>query len=184
MRFRNLVIAACVTLYATVGAAQSPTPSMPFDWSTVGEPHEGLGFSVSGAGDVNGDGFGDLLCASPVYYPPPGGPYGRVRLYLGSIQGLSATSSWVVEGEHQGAHFGIVAAGAGDVNGDGFSDIIVGSPDYSGAYAQEGAAYVYLGSAQGPSGAPDWTRMGGEPGARMGGSVDSAGDVNGDGFDD
>jgi hypothetical protein len=75
-------------------------------------------------------------------------------------------------------------AGAGDVNGDGFSDVIVGAILYDNGQSNEGRAYVYHGSAAGPAASPAWI---GEPNqalADFGVSVATDGDVNGDGFSD
>jgi hypothetical protein len=74
--------------------------------------------------------------------------------------------------------------GAGDVNGDGFDDVLVGAHRYDGGQSNEGAAFLYLGSSNGLSLSPDWTAEGEETGAFLGVSVAGAGDVNADGFDD
>jgi len=73
---------------------------------------------------------------------------------------------------------------AGDVNGDGYADIVVGASSYGCGYSGEGAAFVYHGSNLGPSLVADWTNLGGQEGARFGNSVGTAGDVNGDGYAD
>jgi hypothetical protein len=83
---------------------------------------------------------------------------------------------------------GVTVAGAGDVNGDGYADVIVGSQSYSVTVVSEGAAFVFLGS---PSGIPNATPQtaattlrSNESGSDFGWSVASAGDVNGDGYGD
>ena len=75
-------------------------------------------------------------------------------------------------------------ATAGDVNGDGFSDVIVGAYRYDNEQGNEGRAFVYQGSAAGLANFPDWTAESNQPGAQFGVSVGTAGDVNGDGYSD
>lgn len=131
-----------------------------------------FGASVASAGDVNGDGFGDVIVGAD------NGAY----VYLGGPGGLSATPITVVNPAFPEGSFGVTVASAGDVNGDGFADVIVGAWFVGG-----GAAYAYLGGAGGLSTTPAvLTGPGGPTGAseQFGSSVASAGDVNGDGFAD
>src|SRR5205823_2746093 len=109
---------------------------------------------------------------------------GRADVYDGSASGPSLTPNWTAQGDQAAASFGFSARTAGDVNGDGFDDIIVGAFGYSNGQTGEGRAYVYLGGAAGLSLTPDWTAEGDQMGADFGWSVGTAGDVNGDGFDD
>jgi hypothetical protein len=142
-----------------------------------------FGFSVATAGDVNGDGFSDVIVGAKNY--SNGEIYeGRAFVYLGSATGLATAPAWVAEGDQTGAEFGISVATAGDVNGDGFSDVIVGVDGYSNGQLYEGRAYVYQGSASGPAAAPSWTAEGGHDYDIFGFSVATAGDVNGDGYSD
>src|SRR4029078_6945506 len=93
--------------------------------------------------------------------------------------------TWQAQGSQAGAAFGASLASAGDVNGDGIADVIVGEPDYDGPSTpnpHEGRAMVFLGSPSGPSLSPIWAAEGAQDG--FGAAVASAGDVNGDGFDD
>jgi FG-GAP repeat protein len=142
-----------------------------------------LGASVAGAGDVNGDGYADVLVGVPQH---DGGETdeGRTLVYLGSASGLGTSAAWSVESDQAGAQLGASVAGAGDVDGDGFSDVLVGAPQHDGGEADEGRALVYLGSASGPGASADWSVESDQAGAHLGASVASAGDVNGDGRDD
>jgi hypothetical protein len=139
-------------------------------------------FQAHGAGDVNGDGFDDLLLADPHHrsinwYPFSCGA-GRLLLYLGSPNGPAATPAWTFEADRNGACLGYTAAGAGDVNGDGYADILAGAPFYD--YGTAGYVFGFLGSPQGPASTPHWVSW-----QRGGGyTVNTAGDVNGDGHDD
>ncbi len=142
-----------------------------------------LGNSVAWAGDVNGDGYSDLVVGAEGY---AGGQTeeGTALVYLGGSSGLSATPAWTVENDHAGAHLGFSVASAGDVDGDGYSDLIVGSPYYDASVQDEGRADLYLGGSAGPSVTADWSSFGDRNDAAFGFSVASAGDVNGDGYSD
>jgi len=121
----------------------------------------------TGAGDVNGDGYGDVVIGS-VNLP-------EAYLYLGGASGLATTPAVTLTGPN-GSQFGLAVSGAGDVNGDGYADIVVGGKGTSNAY-------VYLGGANGPGTTPAAT-LKGDDGSDFGGAVASAGDVNGDGYAD
>ena len=72
-----------------------------------------------------------------------------------------------------------------DVNGDGFDDILIGMDNYDTAtYSDEGAVFVWYGHASGPAASYDWMAHGNATYAHFGISLDSAGDVNGDNYDD
>ena len=154
--------------------------------SWTGEGDQGgarYGRSVAPAGDVNGDGFGDVVVGSD-QYDAGESDEGAAFLYLGSASGLATTASWLGEGNQAGASYGIKVAGAGDVDGDGYSDVVVGAFQYDVAVGDEGAAFLYLGSSSGLSSAPAWTHHGDDPGGLVGYDAAPAGDVNGDGYSD
>ena len=115
-----------------------------------------FGFSVATAGDVNGDGFSDVIVGA-LAYDNGQNEEGRAFVYLGSAAGLSTTAAWTAEGDQASAQFGHSVATAGDVNGDGFSDVIVGAYVYDNGRANEGRAFVYHGSAAGLSTTAAWT---------------------------
>jgi hypothetical protein len=140
-----------------------------------------FGTSVAGAGDVDRDGFDDVIVGA---YADGGVGRGRAYAYRGSATGLSTIASWIAEGDRNFAHLGTSVSGAGDVNGDGFEDVIVGAPDFGHGQQYEGQALAYHGSATGLGPDPAWTVASNVESAHLGQSVDGAGDVNGDGFDD
>ncbi|MGH9884194.1 MAG: FG-GAP-like repeat-containing protein, partial [bacterium] len=143
-----------------------------------------FGISVDGAGDVNGDGFDDIIVGH--YRFGSGGQTreGRAQVFLGSATGPALTPAWTVESNQAFAEFGVTVAGAGDVNHDGFGDVIVGAWQWDGAFGDSGHAWVYLGSASGLSTTPTWQADGEALSAGLGWTVAGVGDMNGDGFDD
>jgi hypothetical protein len=163
-------------------------PTTP-DWSVEGEQAgANFGVSVGTAGDVNGDGYDDVIVGAN-FYDNGQTDEGRASVYHGSASGLSPTPSWIAESNQADAVFGYSARTAGDVNGDGYDDVIVGAMAYDNGELDEGRAYVYLGSPKGLRRRPRWTAEGNQPGAQggcacFGYSVGTAGDVNGDGYDD
>ncbi len=142
-----------------------------------------FGRVVATAGDVNGDGYSDLLVGAP-FYDNGQTDEGRVYLYLGSPSGLALVPAWTAESNQTGARFGASASTAGDVNGDGFSDVIIGAPFYDNRETDEGRAFVYLGSPSGLSATPAWIRESDQASANYGASVACAGDVDNDGYAD
>ncbi len=142
-----------------------------------------FGQSVAAAGDVNGDGYADIIIGAPVYTNGESGE-GGAFVYQGSASGLSATAAWTTESNQANASLGTAVATAGDVNGDGYDDVVVGSPDYTNSEAGEGAAFAFQGSSTGLSTSADWTAESNQAGAAFGQSVASAGDINGDGYAD
>jgi len=168
----------CLVASAAYVLALSSTP----DWTAV-ETLSGAAFGshVSNAGDVNGDGFDDVLVGAPSWDDRVQFLEGRVSLYLGSATGLGSTPAWVFAANENLARLSL-ATSAGDVNGDGFGDVIVGAPEY-GQFTVRGRAWLFLGTSTGLSAAPTWVAGGGHEGALFG-LVAGVGDVNGDGFDD
>ncbi|GMW00562.1 MAG: hypothetical protein AMXMBFR84_16990 [Candidatus Hydrogenedentota bacterium] len=150
-----------------------------------------MGFSVSGAGDVNGDGYADVIVGAPYYFNGRNDE-GGAFVFHGSASGLvgsdPASAASVLESNQEYARMGYSISGAGDVNGDGYADIIVGAPEYDNGHDNEGAAFLFLGSASGlvgsdPASAASLLESN-QDDAFMGASVTGAGDVNGDGYAD
>jgi hypothetical protein len=165
-------------------ALAAPSSLKPPSWIAESDQAAALfGASVASAGDVNGDGYADVIVGASGY---DGGQdlEGRAFVYYGSAAGLSLTPNWTAEPDQATAQFGVSVAVAGDVNGDGYGDVIVGAPGYDGGQMNEGRAFAYYGSAAGLSTTPDWTAEADQEGAGFGISVAGAGDVDGDGYDD
>jgi hypothetical protein len=168
------------------------------------------GFSVSGAGDINGDGIDDLIvgacCADPNGVTDSGSSYvvfGRDTASVGNFSATMALSSldgsdgFRLDGAAERDQIGLSVASAGDINGDGIDDLIVGARDADPNGSQSGSSYVVFGrdAVNGP-GFPATlalSSLDGSNGFRLDGvaagdvsgySVAAAGDINGDGIDD
>lgn len=130
------------------------------------------------AGDVNGDGFADLMVAATHAV----GNTGRLYVYPGGREGVATSPATTINGPVFDSYFGNTKAAAGDVNGDGYGDVIVG---LSEADSQAGRAYLYFGSSVGPSTTSSLAlRRPTSSHFRFGISVAGVGDVNGDGLND
>lgn len=150
--------------------------------------------AVAGAGDVNGDGHSDLLVG--MVGNPGTGDSGSGSTYLvhGPISGDIDLSSATAKLEGSDSEFsGMSVDGAGDTNGDGYADILVGAPYYGKPGDTEGQAYVVLGPVTGEVKLSDSDAFlhgeldvytGGTAFSYTGESVASAGDTDGDGNDD
>jgi hypothetical protein len=150
-----------------------------------------FGVSVSGAGDVDGDGYADVIVGADGYtagQATEGAAFVFHGGLLGVANGTPATAAAQLESNQTDSNFGISVSGAGDVDGDGYADVIVGSNEYAAGQADEGAAFVFLGGVSGIANANPATAAtqleSNETSANLGSSVSGAGDVNGDGYSD
>lgn len=176
-------------VYIFLGSGSGPSADPDFIFKNLMDGYTGLGNSVSCAGDVNGDGCSDVIFSEP-YWPPPSpmgsgntlDSWGRVNVAYGSSSGT--LTGWHAGGETSKSLFGYSVSSAGDINNDGYSDIIIGSPNYYDGVNTIGKCYVYHGSTEGLPIWPNWTQNGQLAIDGFGRSVSEAGDINGDGFDD
>jgi len=137
-------------------------------------------YYVSPGGDVNGDGYADVLMS--VFTSEFGvSKDGKVYLNYGTGSGLTQSPVWTGICTQESANFGEAIANAGDVNADGYADIIIGAPRFSNGEDNEGAVFVYYGSPDGLKKEHSWKAEGNQANAFFGNSVASAGDVNKDG---
>jgi hypothetical protein len=159
------------------------------------------GSSVSGAGDINGDGFRDLIIgaersdangtysgASYVVFGKGGGFASSL-----SLSSLDGTSGFRIDGEAAGNNLGNAVSGAGDVNGDGFDDLIIGARFSRPNGPRSGASYIVFGKSSAFAASLDLSTLDGSNGFKISGvnayddlgvSVSGAGDINGDEFGD
>ncbi len=159
-----------------------------------------FGQRPSSAGDVNGDGFGDLIVGAPGA-DANGANSGAAYVIFGrtnfaatlEVSALTGANGFRLRGAAAGDRAGFSVAGGGDVNGDGFADVVVGAFLANANGVGSGAAYVVFGKARGFAasvalatldGTNGFRLSGEEAQARTGYSVHLADDVNGDGFDD
>jgi hypothetical protein len=153
--------------------------------SIQGSANDKLGTSVHGAGDVNGDGFDDLIVGIDAY--DPGNPsLGRAEVYPGGPSGLITTALFKAEGESNNDRFGFAVAGNGDVNGDGFDDFAVGANDFYATtpISPTGKVYGYAGCAGDVAPSLIFSDTGEVPFDKYGRSLAIVNDVNGDDVDD
>ncbi len=146
------------------------------DMRLLGEANDNyFGYSVSDAGDVNGDGYPDFIVGAYRYSSFKG----RAYIYFGG-PAFDNVADVTLQGEAVTNYFGHDVSGAGDVNGDGYDDVLVGAFQYNGT---KGRAYIYYGGSV-MDNIADVTFTGEFAGESFGYSVSKAGDVNGDGFSD
>lgn len=165
---------------------------------TIGD---GTGYSVSGAGDVNGDSYTDLIIGASA--ATEGGSYrGAIYVVFGKAGGFDAaldlsildgSNGFKLSGVADFDYTGRSVSGAGDVNADGFDDLIIGAYGAPEGVTDRGASYVVFGKGERFEAVLALSSLDGHNGfkltgvrneERSGSSVAGAGDVNGDGFAD
>ncbi len=148
------------------------------DWmaGNTGSHTSGFGAALAGLGDVNGDGFDDVVVADS--------SAGIVRVYHGSGAGLDLEPAWTKQEANSPAFFGFTVGPAGDVNADGFDDLVISATSAAGPYCSQGRVFVYYGSDDGLSAQADWEVGSSNHGDCLGYSVAGGGDIDADGYDD
>ncbi|MEO1211655.1 MAG: hypothetical protein AAFX78_19325, partial [Cyanobacteria bacterium J06638_20] len=164
---------------------------------------DALGFSVSGAGDINGDGIDDLIVGASGADPNSNNRAGTSYVVFGNPAGfgasldlatLNGSNGFAINGVAANDASGVSVSGAGDINGDGIDDLIIGAsgadPDGNNS---AGSSYVVFGRQTGFGVSLNLAALNGSNGFvingvaeddRSGHSVSGAGDINGDGIDD
>lgn len=184
----GVIVLSVLVLLASPGALAFTTAldAARAEFPGAGED-DAAGFSVDGAGDVNDDGVPDLLVGAPMR----GDPYFEGAAYIlhGPITGdvPLADAGATLDGQGDREMAGYSVAPAGDVNGDGFDDVLVGAPFYDkGDRTYAGAAYLVHGPVDGSMSLAhaDATLLGEENGDKAGARVAGLGDVNGDDIPD
>ncbi len=147
---------------------------------------EYAGAAVSSAGDMNGDGNADLLIGA--YRNSDNGQYaGAAYVVYGAPSGEVDLANAPIEvyGESAYSKLGYAVSAAGDVNYDGYADLLLGANEDSGSYSTAGAAYLMLGPISGSTGAATGTKLSGVAASNEAGtSVVGGGDVNNDNYSD
>jgi hypothetical protein len=159
---------------ALVGSAQAGTVR-------IESPDTNFGIALATV-DVDADGYDDLVVGSA-------GGNGNIRVFSGGPAGIAVAPSTTVDNPSGvWSWFGHAIADAGDVNGDGYPDVIVGDAlagnPINPVLSNSGAAYVFLGSAAGLATTPSGSVFGAKTQALLGSAVAGLGDVDGDGYGD
>jgi hypothetical protein len=140
------------------------------------QQYDRLGAAVANAGDFNNDGFDDFVAGAPQDFMVFFEGTGFARVYSGADGSVLGTFT----GDVVADAFGDAVDGAGDVNNDGYDDIVVGAPFSSVGGTMRGMVRVISGQ----TGSVLYTMDGAANSDQMGSAVSAAGDVNGDGYDD
>jgi hypothetical protein len=156
--------------FVAYGSSLGPTPAIPYTGRDLDQSAV-----IAPAGDVDGDGYDDVVVSKGTAYP------NEVTLYRGSPDRvLDPSATWLMQSG--GVGLGWALAG-GDVDGDGFSDLLVQTDAYRSGLDEPGAVLVYRGSPGGPGDSPDYTLSPTAASGLFGGTI-ATGDVDGDTFTD
>lgn len=155
------------------------------DAKLIGAAQDGAGAAVAGAGDVDADGHDDLLIGAP-----SGGTLSEGRVYVLTRESAGATSLTLAQATLLGVaevdHAGQSVSGCGDLDGDGFADVMTGAYNATDDAYQQGAVYFVHGPMVGESSLADADarRLGESESDRAGSAIAYAQDVDGDGLSD
>jgi hypothetical protein len=153
---------------------------------SISQAGAAFGAGVGGGGDLNNDGFDDVVIGAPNFDASAGQPNtGAVYVYFGGSGAFDTTADASVNGPTQSGNMGAAVSGVGDVNNDGIDDLAVGVPRFNpGGNMDEGTVLVYFGSSSFNLGADAVLDLDGQPVATVGTAIAGRGDLNGDGIDD
>lgn len=180
---KNILAINVDTQNATYPITIDPLTTTP-NWNAEqNQADAAFGYSLAYVGDVNNDGFGDLLIGAP-FFDNGFTDEGRVFLYFGSSTGLAATAGWTYSCGKANCQLGYSVDTAGDVNNDGIKDFIIGAPYYSNGQTGEGAAYIFHGKATAPLTTPKIILESNLAGIHFGSSVSGGAKFNNDLFSD
>lgn len=154
------------------GPTMDETPDLIINGNQFGE---NFGYSISMSGDINNDGFDDIIVGAPWF----GSGRGRTYIYLGGSS-IDGTIDNFITGKNSYDYFGYTVNNQIDMNNDNYSEIIVCSRGYNN---YTGRAYMYLGGASVDT-TCDYTLTGENAWDEFGTSIANIGDVNGDNIDD
>ncbi len=163
---------------SAAGISSTPTTVLEID-----QQYAFFGENVCGLGDVNNDGYDDVA-VSTTQYETDEGFDGLVRVYLGSASGINPIPIASFVSEVENGLFGCSIAGAGDLDQDGYDDLIVGAKWYANPEEREGVVFVYLGNAVGIYSEPYITLERNTSWSYFGSALSGNGDINGDSFPD
>lgn len=181
----RLGTAALLVLSGLLGVGVPAQGGGPVWTTTEAQAGAYYGWSATDIGDVNGDGYGDVMVGG-IFVGTPGNYTGSVFVFHGDATGIDTTPDWRADGDLPSTQFGKTVAGIGDVNGDGIDDVAVAAPGYGG-----GAVFVWYGSettglnggTPGTVANADWRADGIASNAQLGHSI-AATDVDGNGIND
>ncbi len=168
-----------------------------------GSANDALGTAVDITGDINGDGLKDIIVSALNGDPNGSTNAGETYIIFGTqsaswgstleVSDLNGTNGFTINGAEANSYSGVDVQAAGDINGDGFDDILIGAHLGDGAETDSGVAYLVYGKASGFASVLELSDINGISGFKINGintddqagfSISSTGDINGDGFDD
>ena len=147
-----------------------------------GAPQAHFGWSISAAGKLNNDLYGDMIIGTNYWLGVPEPANGYAYVFHGSSSGIGTSATRTLLGLNKAA-FGSKVCGGGDVNGDGWDDVVVSDPRADSGQTDEGLIYVYHGSSTGIGGSANYSRQVDQANALFGyqlamGDIDNDGDAD------
>jgi len=167
------------------GTGNSTFPSSPNVTLTGTDNGDGFGRVVHICGDVNDDGYDDILVGAPGHNGTSDFDVGKAYVFYGGSSGVDTTADWTYTGSNEEDYLGYSGTGLLDANNDGIDDMAIGVPLWDdGTSTDVGQALVFYGSGSGPAATPDVTIKGDTSSGFLGIDLASAEDINDDGLGD